>query len=172
MGNGAAGTLTNTVSVAAATGETDTNNNNNAAAANTPVDPRNGTITGFVYIDANQNGIRDAGETGIANTTITLTGTDALGNAVNRTGTTNANGQYSFTALAQGTYQVRETQPVGFRDGNEQLGTGATGAQAADDVFTTIGLAASGNAADFNFGELQLLLSKRRFLASSVAGVV
>ena len=50
----------------------------------------------------------------IAGTTIVLTGTDAFGNAVSGTTTTNASGQYSFTGLNPSNssgYTVTETPP-------------------------------------------------------------
>ena len=161
---GASATLTNTAVVTTDTNETNTNNN--SATAVTNVDPVTSTIAGTVYIDSNNNGIQDAGEDGIANVEIVLSGTDSLGNTVNRTATTDANGNYQFTALAAGTYTVTETQPGGFRDGIETAGSGATAA-VADNVFTQLGLAADTDAVNFDFGELQEALSKRRFLAST-----
>jgi uncharacterized repeat protein (TIGR01451 family) len=161
---GAAVTQTNTATVTATTA--DTNATNNSATAVTAVDPLTSTIAGFVYVDANSNGTRDTGEVGIAGVQITLTGTDTLGNAVNRAVTTDNTGQYLISNLAAGTYTVRETQPAGFRDGSESVGTGAT-ATAGDDVFTALGLGVDTDAANFNFGERSERLSKRRFLASS-----
>jgi hypothetical protein len=38
-----------------------------------------GGLSGAVYYDANSNGLRDAGEIGIADIAVTLTGTDAGG---------------------------------------------------------------------------------------------
>ncbi|MBK8827105.1 MAG: T9SS type A sorting domain-containing protein [Saprospiraceae bacterium] len=50
-------------------------------------------------------------EPGIANVTVTLTGTDALGRVVNLTTTTNESGVYEFTGLVPGTYTVTFTKP-------------------------------------------------------------
>ncbi len=75
------------------------------------------------------------------------------------------NGSYLFSNLIPGTYQLQETQPAGFRDGLETLGTGAT-ATVGQDVFQTINLVDAAMAQAFNFGE-RSQLSKRRFLASS-----
>jgi hypothetical protein len=47
-------------------------------------------ISGTVIKDDNANGVKDAGETGIAGVTITLSGVDALGHSVNATATTDA----------------------------------------------------------------------------------
>lgn len=161
---GATGNLTNSVSVSNAVAETATANN--SATAVTAVDPETSTITGLVFNDLDDDGVQDTGEAGIAGVLLTLTGTDTLGQAVNATATTDANGAYSFANLAGGTYTVTQTQPAGFRDGQEIVGTGAT-ATAADNVFTNLGLGADTDALAFNFAELAELLSKRRFLASS-----
>lgn len=161
---GATGTQTNTADVTTDTAETNTNNN--SASAATVIDPVTSTIAGTVYVDGNNNGIQDAGEAPIEGVALTLTGTDTLGNAVNRSATTDANGDYLFANLAAGTYTVTETQPAGFRDGIETPGTGAN-ASTADNVFTQLGLGADTDAVEFNFGELNEALSKRRFLASS-----
>ncbi len=164
VASGASGNQVNSATVTSATNET--NSANNTASASTTVDPLTSTIAGRVYIDANNNGIQDGGEAGIAGVNLALTGTDSLGNAVSANATTNANGAYLFSNLAQGTYSVTETQPSGFRDGIETVGTGAN-ASAADNVFSQLGLGVDTDATSFNFGELNEALSKRRFLASS-----
>ncbi|MBK6666234.1 MAG: carboxypeptidase regulatory-like domain-containing protein [Saprospiraceae bacterium] len=68
-------------------------------------------IGNFVWEDKNANGVQDAFEPGIANVTVTLTGTDALGRVVNLTTTTNESGVYEFTGLVPGTYTVTFTKP-------------------------------------------------------------
>lgn len=164
---GASGDQTNTATVATTT--TDDVTANNTATATTAVDPVTSTIAGTVFADADGDGIQDAGEAGIAGVTLVLTGTDTLGASVTQTVTTDANGDYVFTALPAGTYSITETQPDGFNDGTETVGTGATGAVAGDDVFTEIGLGTDSDAIEFNFAEVEIieLLSKRRFLSSS-----
>lgn len=64
------------------------------------------SIGDTVWFDANGNGIHDAGETGLAGFPVALTGTDADGNAVSLSTTTDASGAYLFPDLASGTYQV------------------------------------------------------------------
>lgn len=116
------------------------------------------SLAGFVYIDANKNGVRDAGETaGIGGVTVTLTGTDDLGQAVNTTVTTANDGSYSFPNLRPGTYQVAETQPAQWQDGGDTVGTvGGTpnGTLAGNDVIGSIVLGAGQAGANYNFGEL------------------
>lgn len=49
---------------------------------------------------------------GLAEVTLTLTGTDVLGNDVSRTTRSDSGGHYAFTDLVAGTYSVTETQPI------------------------------------------------------------
>ncbi len=73
-----------------------------------------GTISGHKYWDLNCNGIRENGEPGVANWTITLSrpGTPS------QTNTTDANGWYSFTNLLPGViYTVTESSKVGWFNG-------------------------------------------------------
>ncbi len=161
---GSGGVQTNTAVVSSDTN--DPVSTNDTATASTTVDPVISTIGGSVYLDSNNDGIRDPSESGIAGVLVTLSGTDSLGNAVDATATTDANGDYLFAALAQGIYSVAETQPAGFRDGITSAGTGAN-ATVSDNLFSQLGLGSDTDAIDFNFGELNAFLSKRRFLAST-----
>ncbi len=58
-----------------------------------------GAIGGTVYLDADNDGALDAGETGIAGVGITLTGTDIDGVSLSRSTSTDANGQFLFNDL-------------------------------------------------------------------------
>ena len=69
------------------------------------------SIGNFVWEDTNANGIQDSFEPGIANVTVQLSGTDALGNAVNLTTTTSNLGEYTFDGLVPGTYTVTFVKP-------------------------------------------------------------
>ena len=115
------------------------------------------SLAGFVYIDANKNGVRDAGETaGIGGVTLTLTGTDDLGQAVNATATTANDGSYSFPNLRPGTYQVDETQPAQWQDGGDAVGTvngTPNGALSGNDRIGSIVLGAGQAGVNYNFGE-------------------
>lgn len=68
-----------------------------------------GRLGDFVWIDANNNGIQDAGEAGIAGVTVTLSG------AASATTTTDANGYYHFEHLAAGSYTVTVATPTGYQ---------------------------------------------------------
>ncbi len=109
------------------------------------------SLAGTVYIDNNLNGSLTAGEPGINNVTITLTGTDDLGAAVNRTATSNASGVYTFSNVRPGAYTLTETQPVGFNDG--QVTVGAQGGSAGANAISAIALGAGVTGTANNFGE-------------------
>src|SRR5262249_33594716 len=78
---------------------------------------RPGSLSGFVYVDASNNGLKESTETAIAGVTLTLTGSDDLGAIVSRNTTTSSTGTYSFGNLRPGTYTVTESQPAGYLDG-------------------------------------------------------
>ena len=121
----------------------------------------NTAITGFVYVDANNDGIKDTGETGIQGVTLTLTGTDSNSNPVNQTTTTDANGAYSITGMlasdANG-YTVTETHPTAWADGKDTAGN-AGGSAASNDLISGIIIGSSTRAENYNFGELGAALS-------------
>jgi len=71
-------------------------------------------IKGRKFVDLDADGVRDDGEPGLDGVEITLTGTDINGNAVVLVTQTIAGGEFSFTGLVPGTYDVTETVPVGW----------------------------------------------------------
>ena len=73
-------------------------------------------IGGYVYLDVNNNGVKDAAELALPNVPITLTG-DATSTVL-----TDENGWYEFTDLAPGEYHVTETHPAAFLDGRDTPG--------------------------------------------------
>jgi uncharacterized repeat protein (TIGR01451 family) len=159
----ATGTLSNTATVTAT--QTDTNTANNTATQTTALAVP-GSISGTVYLDANKNGVRDTGEAGIPGVVVDLSGTNMLGATITQQQTTDSSGNYSFSNLLPGTYQIVQTQPAGVADGEANVGTGATGVAGVNQI-TSIELTSGANAVAFNFGEEPLAFSKRRFLAST-----
>jgi hypothetical protein len=119
-----------------------------AGASRTDVDfgyKYNGSIGDRVWLDANGNGVQDAGETGINGVTVQLL--DA-GNNVVATATTSGDGNYTFSNLAAGSYTVRivaSSLPAGVAPSFDLDGI-ATANQAS---FT---LAAGANRTDVDFG--------------------
>jgi hypothetical protein len=85
----------------------------NATDALVPLQP--GSITGIVWDDADNNGIRASSELGLSGLTVYLD--------TNRNGTfdsgedsqiTDGNGQYTFTNVSPGSYQISQVVPAGF----------------------------------------------------------
>lgn len=64
------------------------------------------SVGDFVWRDLNNNGIQDAGESGIADFPVQIKGTDSDGNVVEESTTTDATGRYGFDNLAAGSYEV------------------------------------------------------------------
>jgi hypothetical protein len=73
-------------------------------------------LSGAKYLDMNKNGQRDAGEQGLANWSIHITGSDGTDNTI----FTDANGDWSYTTGAHNsssgttTYSIEEIQQSGF----------------------------------------------------------
>jgi hypothetical protein len=109
------------------------------------------SVSGFVYVDPNNNGIMEAGEPPIPGTTITLTGSDDTGANVGTTAQTAVDGSYFFGNLRPGQYWLTETQPAGFLDGKTTVGS-LGGFAVPNQMSLTIN---PGNAGiNYNFGEL------------------
>ena len=90
-------------------------------------------ISGYVYVDMNNDAVFDPGESPIAGVPIRLTGRDNLGRPVDMTTTTDATGNYIFAGLIPcfpgTTYTVTQvTQPTGYADGKDTVGTQFSGA--------------------------------------------
>ncbi|MGA0605239.1 SdrD B-like domain-containing protein [Phenylobacterium sp. VNQ135] len=122
-------------------------------------------LTGYVFIDADDDGARDVGETGIAGVPIRLSGADATGAAVDRTVQTDAAGRFRFAGLpASGAagYTLTELQPSGVRDGKTGPGQGLPGQAVSgkpvgvgdQDRITGIVVGATSTLADYLFGEI------------------
>jgi hypothetical protein len=153
-----------------------------------------GRIAGFVYEDSNNSTVRDGGDAGIGGVIVTLTGTDANGNPVNLTATTQPDGSYIIdnipVPLAGTTYTLTEgTVPPTYANGTTNVGTPnfATGstntaagtANSPASTITGIGFtpptgpvtALPVNGVDYNFGELPLGgISGRVYLDTNTNG--
>lgn len=115
-------------------------------------------ISGYVYRDNNDNGVRETGESGIAGVSIHLIPIDTIAPTPTRTTVTDSNGFYAFEDLVPGTYRVVEVeQPVGLFDGQDSIGmvAGVTrGQQLANDQLDNIRLFGNESGVEYNFGEL------------------
>jgi hypothetical protein len=113
-----------------------------------------GTVSGTVFVDCNCNGVKDAGESGIKDITLTLT---PLEGRSTLTVTTDADGNYSFANVPGGSgYVLTESQPTGFLQGKDTAGnpvqSGVTISQTGT-ADTMSGITVNGSVGGFNFGE-------------------
>lgn len=139
------------------------------------------SLAGHVYIDANNDGVMQAGEVPIAGVLMTLSGTTvaaanvctqraALTPALNCTFTTGADGSFLFSDLPAGTYTLIEAQPSDYGDGKEGTGTpagvvdnGTFGSGAATNSIATIALGGGIAGLAYDFGEIGVSLNGRVF---------
>ena len=131
----------------------------------TPI-PETLMLSGYSYIDTNDDGVFQAIELPLLGVEVQLTGTDTAGNIVSATTYTNIDGFYKFNDLAPGTYSVRQVQPIQFLDGKDTLGN-LGGDDSTNDQLT---VDLTDNGENYNFGELGLLpeyVNKRFYLAST-----
>ncbi len=128
------------LSVTIAAGATSANNNFGYVT---------GGLSGFAYVDANRNSVKDAGEAGIAGVTITGPG---------GTATTAADGSYSFSNLNAGTYSVS-----------------APATASGKALFTasplSVSVAAGGTSPNNNFGYVTGTISGFTYVDANVNGV-
>lgn len=73
-----------------------------------------GSISGVVFFDADGNGIRTAGESGLAGVKVQAVDAKTQGRTYSSIVITGSNGAYSFEALAAGSYVVIETDLPGY----------------------------------------------------------
>lgn len=111
------------------------------------------SITGSVYFDIDNDGVRDANEPGFGGVVVNLTGEDAFGTPVERTVVTGRDGRYSFVNLFRGTYTVEEGPVDQVVDG---IDSGPPSADISNDRIT-LNLLPGVAVTDVNFGELGLM---------------
>lgn len=132
-----------------------------------------GTLSGYVYWDANNNGVREPNgsianpvpEFGLGGVAVRLQGRNELGESVDMTVLTDANGHYEFTGLQPGVYSVTKlADPPDFMDGINTPGDPLNGQvqesnsdPTVPDMIFDIHLAAGQGLSDYNFGELDIL---------------
>ncbi len=115
-------------------------------------------ISGFVYRDDNDDGLRGNNEVGIGGVTVRLVPISTIATQATLTVQTDGSGAYRFTNLSPGTYRIEEVQPVAFVDGKDTLGKvdGVTVGVATNDLLSQITLNGNSRGIEYNFGELLL----------------
>ena len=109
------------------------------------------SIAGSVFVDLNNNGIRDAGELPLGVVRIDLAGKDAANNNVTTSATTDMNGAFTFTQLKPGTYSLTVAATNGYIDGIATAGS--TGGTVLANVVSNILLSAGVTATGYNFAK-------------------
>ena len=109
-------------------------------------------VTGFVYVDNNQNGVFDPGDSPIPNAVVSITGTPAAGGAaISLTTLTAADGSYSFS-VPPGDYTITQPNITGYTRGADTVGNlGGTASPGA----LSLSLANGDVGINYNFGEVQ-----------------
>jgi len=104
----------------------------------------NGTFSGQVFNDKNDNGVMDAGEGGLAGFKVHLYNSANFHgfayDPVFKTAVTDANGNYSFIGLADGTYSVEQVLKSGWK-------------QTTDD-YTSVTISGGSGQSGLNFGDV------------------
>jgi len=108
-------------------------------------------LSGWVFLDFNNDGVLDPNETPLSGVVITLTGLSDAGEAVWDVQYTDADGAYSFTGLSAGVYQIAQTQPGDLIDGIDTIGS--LGGVVGPDVFTDIRVESGQAGINYNFSE-------------------
>ena len=129
-------------------------------------DSPDGGISGIVFFDSDLDGVHDSNEPGIGGVTLVLTGTDDLGQTVNRSMMTGPSGTFLFGAMRAGQYTLTEYDPYPFT--GMGVSVGSQGGMAGPDEITftlASGQLGVGNA----FGEALVASAetKERLLASA-----
>jgi protocatechuate 3,4-dioxygenase beta subunit len=170
------GTYNSTSSTNTATGQGSVNPNGGGQQG-TPIigtdtanikvlDNSSSSLSGFTYLDLDNDGVKDSNETGITGALITITNGSQTFNT-----RTDLTGAYLFTGLSAGTYTITQTQFSNYYDGQETLGTFSSGGSGGGGSIdnTTISNTISGVTVNignyyqnYNFGEL---------LPADIAGV-
>jgi hypothetical protein len=128
-----------------------------------PPPSNNAAVTGFVFRDENNNGLRDDGTSGIRDVTIMLVGTTDDGDQVQlQVETAGDDGAFSFSGLEAGDYTLIEVQPQGYNNGTntagnvngEFRGTNEYDSEAGHDLFFDLRINANENVVDFLFAEV------------------
>jgi N-acetylneuraminic acid mutarotase len=110
------------------------------------------SLSGTVFADFNNDGQVDFGEQGISEVSITLTGADDLGHAINLSQTTDGDGAYVFLNLRPGAYYLtKASQPSGYTQGIDSVGSAGGQVAAADQFF--VQLSQGVNGLNYNYGE-------------------
>ena len=109
-------------------------------------------ISGQVFRDLDNDGIRDPAERGIHGATLRLTGSTQAGATVDRTLRSNVNGLYSFADLGVGSYSISTPLQPGLINGIATAGS--AGGTAVPGTISTIAIASNAIATGYDFAKI------------------
>ncbi|MHB8972532.1 MAG: SdrD B-like domain-containing protein, partial [Pirellulaceae bacterium] len=120
---------------------------------------RPAALSGYVYADDNNDGLRGTGERGLAGVTVQIIPVDTLAPQQTVNLITNAQGFYEATNLSPGTYRIIEVQqPAAYLDGLDTAGTvdgvGRGTAVNPGDNIENVFLGGGTRGVEYNFGEI------------------
>ena len=154
--------------------------NTASVANNFGLIPNGRTVSGLVFLDHNNDGTRNGNDYGLASLSVALAGTDVNGNPVARTTTTDASGNFRFTALPESNgsgYTVTGPAALtGTTSGIATVGSTGTTANNANHTISGANLAGANSvSADNNFAMVpgnvpDLAISKTHSPSSFAAG--
>jgi len=108
-------------------------------------------ISGFVFVDRDSDCVFDSNERPLSGVRVDLI--NSTGRVVGTT-ITDASGAYRFTDLPEGSYTLRETQPIGFFQGGQTVGSGG-GDASRDDIISSIPIGFGDRLTQYNFCEIE-----------------
>jgi len=80
-------------------------------------------LAGWVFVDANQDGVQQRNDHGLFDVPVTLVGLDHLGQEVRIPALTDPSGRFEFQGLRPGSYKLWETHPTEWSAGRDWIGT-------------------------------------------------
>jgi len=110
------------------------------------------SLSGYVFVDQNNDGLINMGETAIEGVRIVLTNEQG---AFVAEAFTDAQGSYTFSGLAEGRYFVTQIQPNGYLQGINSVGSLGGSISDIDQFFVDFSLAGTeSDGFNYNFAEL------------------
>ncbi len=128
---------------------------NNVAPNNNFAALKASSISGSVYLDIDNNGVKGPSEVGIANATIQIYGKNDLNQTVSLFVKTGSDGSYQFANLRPGTYIIGQiASPPGLLQGVVNA-PGSLGGVATAYRFSSVVVTSDNQGVNYNFGWLK-----------------